>query len=153
MALLVLLVVTLVVGIFSRRDTYYVAGAPVGQPSSLELKLGIAALAIMVAMTGMLWVPAFRKLPLAIGTLDEPASNVLAGPRVALRGWALDPLGAVRAYATLNDGAPIDARPWRHPTDPDGVELGRVFPGYREPATARARNATSCNSKARGRPQ
>jgi hypothetical protein len=136
-ALLLLLVVTLVCGLFARDMTRYVAGAPVGQATSLELKLGIAALAILVAMTGMLWVPAYRKLPLAIGTLDEPASNVVAGPRVSLRGWVLDPLGAVRAYATINDGPPIEARAWRHPTDPDGIELARVFPSYRDPAIAR----------------
>jgi hypothetical protein len=137
MALLVLLVVTLVGGVFARHDVRYVAGAPVGQAMSLEVKLGIAALAIMVAMTGMLWVPWYRKLPLAIGTLDEPASNLLAAPRTTLRGWALDPLGTVRVYATLNEGAPIEARPFRLPADPDGARLARVFPYSRDPASAR----------------
>jgi len=137
LSLLIVIALTLFAGAFARRSPNYVVGAPIGEATSLEFKLGVTAIAICVAMTGMLWVPAFRKLPLAIGTIDEPQANRTATTRTTLRGWVLDPLGTVQAYAIVGDKTRVEARPYRHPTDPVGAELARVFPYYRDPAAAR----------------
>ena len=49
----------------------------------------------------------------------------------------MNPFGPVHAFTVIDDAAFIDARPWKHPVDPKGAALARVFPTYQDPATAR----------------
>ena len=100
-----------------------------------EWSLGGTAIAI--AASSPLWLTAWQAQPLAVGVVDEPESNRIAAPLVYLHGWAMDPFSATHAYSIINGRTRIEARPWKHPVDPQGVELARVFPTYREPTTAR----------------
>ena len=92
---------------------------------------------ISIAASSPLWLTAWQAQPLAVGVVDEPESNRIAAPIVYLHGWAMDPFSATQAYSIVNGKTRIAAKPWKHPVDPRGVELARVFPTYRDPATAR----------------
>ncbi len=136
-AFFVVMVIAIVFGFATRQSQRIVTGAIVGRNTSVAFRLSLLAGALAVAMSAVLWIPAFRQQPLAIGVVDEPESNQLPSTRVLMHGWALDPLGPANVYALVNGATRIDARPWRHPTDPNGVEIARVFPRYREPAVSR----------------
>ena len=96
----------------------------------------LAAIAV-VPVSSPLWLTAWKRQPLAVGVVDEPQTNVLAAPIVRLRGWAMDPFGPVRVVTVVDNAIRVDARGWAHPVDPAGVALGRTFPTYHDPGTAR----------------
>lgn len=100
---------------------------------------GWIMLAAMVAvpLTSPLWLPAWKRQPLAIGVVDQPASNTLSSSTLTLHGWAMDPFGPVHAVAILDNSTRVEAHAWKHPTDPSGAALARTFPTYRDPAQAR----------------
>jgi hypothetical protein len=136
-ALFVVIAIAAVFGFVGEYRERVVAGAIVGRPTSLGFRLLILAAALTVAMSAVLWAPALRELPLAFGVVDEPENNRTATGRVLIHGWALDPFGPARVHAIVNDATRIDGRGWRHPWDPVGVEIARVFPRYQEPSTSR----------------
>jgi hypothetical protein len=97
----------------------------------------LLAMLTTVPTLSPLWLSAWRQQPMALGVLDEPESNTIASSSVTLHGWAMDPFGAARAVAIVNNARRVSAHPWRHPSDPDGAALARAFPTYRDPAVAR----------------
>jgi hypothetical protein len=137
LALIIVAMVASILGAWGRRSRAIVAGAIVGRPTSLIFTLSIIGAVLAVAMSSVIWVPAFRQQPLAIGAIDEPASNRLASSRALLHGWVLDPFSPARAHAIINETTRVEPRPWRHPTDPTGLELERVYPNYFDRAAAR----------------
>jgi len=136
-AFFVVIVVATVFGFFARYPQRIIAGTVVGRPTSLAFRLSVLAGALAVAMSAIVWIPVFRQQSLAVGVVDEPESNRLSSARALLHGWALDPLGPASVYAMVNGAIHVDAHPWRHPTDPEGVEIARVFPRYERPAASR----------------
>ena len=97
----------------------------------------LLAAVVAVPLTSPLWLSAWKRQPLAIGVVDQPASNTLASSTLTLHGWAMDPFGPVHAVAIIDNSTRVEAHAWKHPTDPSGAALARTFPTYRDPAQAR----------------
>jgi hypothetical protein len=136
-AMLVVGIIAMFVIFIPRRTQRVVAGSIVGRSTSLIFILSMLGAIVAIAMSSVIWYPAYRAQPLAMGGVDEPVGNRLVSRHALLRGWALDPLAPVRVHAMVNETTRIDARPAHNETDPTGLELLRTFPGYREHAGAR----------------
>jgi hypothetical protein len=80
--------------------------------------------------------PAVATAPMTIGFVDSPAAEAVAGTRIAITGWALDPAG-IRGVAVHVDGVPHAAtigiaRPdvaQAKPGFPDSARAGFAFEG------------------------
>ena len=136
-ALLTIFIVAAFVFFIPRRTQRVVAGSIVGRSTSLLFVLSMIGAILAIAMSSVIWIPAYRAQSLAIGTVDEPAGNRLASRQALLRGWALDPLASSRVHAMVNESTRVDARSSRLPADPYNIDLARMFPGYRDPPNAR----------------
>lgn len=119
--------------LFTGAKTFSATAVPNASWFDWALLAAVAA----VPISGPLWLSAWKQQPLAIGVVDEPASNTLSSSAVTLHGWAMDPFGPSRAVTIINNTTRVDAHAWVHPTDPVGAALARTFPTYRDPASAR----------------
>ena len=81
-----------------------------------------------------------NRIPMSIGVLDLPRSNVVSGDGVDFSGWALDPLGAVSVELVTDAGAVFAARIGDPYTGARGEALGLYYPAY--PGAAHAGFAT-----------
>ena len=60
---------------------------------SLRFESAIVVFVALVVLTAPFWTPVWRAQPLAIGVVDEPASNRgISGNDIVLHGWAMHPL-------------------------------------------------------------
>ena len=136
-ALLVVGIVAAFLGFVPRRTQRVVAGSIVGRSTSMIFIVSLLGAILAIAMSSVIWIPAYRTLSLAVGAVDELAGVRPGSRQVLLRGWALDPLAPPTVYAIVNETTRIDSRPARNPDDPVGAELARLFPRHLEPANAR----------------
>ncbi|MEP6701603.1 MAG: hypothetical protein ABJB04_01350 [Betaproteobacteria bacterium] len=136
-ALAVIIVTTSALGAIAKSSPRIIAAAVVGAPTPVGFRLSLLIALLLIGMTGLLWFPAYRQQSLAVGAVDEPASNVITAPIVKLRGWAMDPFGPATAVVVVNDATKLETRPGEHPEDPSGAVLARVFPRYETPSAAR----------------
>ena len=83
---------------------------------------------------------AMNRIPMSIGVLDRPQSNVVSGDDVEFAGWALDPQGAVSIELVTDDGAVFNARIGDAYAGARGEALGLYYPAY--PGLTRAGFAT-----------
>ena len=137
LALFVLAIAWMTVRVLSFAPTRAGSRSPATFGTTPWYEWSLVGTVVAIAASSPLWLTVWQAQPMAVGVIDEPESNRIAAPIVYLHGWAMDPFSATQAYSIVNGRTRIEAKPWKHPVDPRGVGLARVFPTYREPSTAR----------------
>jgi hypothetical protein len=103
--------------------------------------VSVAALLVLTLGFAIALVETARRVPMARGVVDQPATRTVTGDPYSLRGWALDPFGVRQVRVGVYDS--WDAREPRaewttvatQPTvGAQGESLARYFPTYPDSA-------------------
>jgi len=113
------------------------AVARITRATAAPRAVSVAAVLVLIAGFGFVLADASRRVPMARGVVDLPATRVADGDVYALRGWALDPYGVRQVRVGVYDGwdAEVPRASWTttatRPTGgTQGPSLARYFPTY-----------------------